>query len=178
MASQPLFQDLRSLTLDGVLLFGARTARMFAYGFLSVVLMLYLAEAGLSETQIGLLLTLTLFGDTIISLWITTHADRLGRRRMLIIGALLMVFALKNGELSILYPFLALSYIWVSLLSTKFLPVPEHMNVMKWIGVFIINSGTGVIRRIVDQNRTVCRELRAGTSEHARRLPYARHTGW
>jgi MFS family permease len=93
MASRRLFQDLRALSPDGILLFSTRTARLFAYGFLSVVLMLYLAQVGLSETQIGLLLTLTLVGDTIISLWITTHADRLGRRRMLIIGALLMVFA-------------------------------------------------------------------------------------
>ena len=66
---------------------------MFAYGFLSVVLVLYLAEIGLSETVIGVLLSLTLLGDTAISLWITTIADRIGRRRMLIVGALLMPFA-------------------------------------------------------------------------------------
>jgi len=66
---------------------------MFAYGFLSVVLALYLDQAGLSEAQIGLLLTLTLIGDTAISLWITTNADRIGRRRMLIAGAGLMLFA-------------------------------------------------------------------------------------
>ena len=88
-----IFQDLRALSPDGRLLFITRTARLFAYGFLSVVLMLYLAQAGLSETQIGLLLTLTLIGDTIISLGITTTADRMGRRRMLIVGAVLMVFA-------------------------------------------------------------------------------------
>src|SRR4030042_6656576 len=93
MTSPFLFQDLRSLSTDGILLFSTRTARMFAYGFLTVVLTLYLAQVGLSETQIGLLLTLTLVGDTLISLWITTNADRLGRKRMLIIGALLMVFA-------------------------------------------------------------------------------------
>jgi MFS family permease len=81
------------LAPDGVLLFGTRIARMFAYGFLSVVLVLYLAQAGLKETQIGLLLTLTLVGDTLISLWITTNADRIGRRRMLIVGAGLMLFA-------------------------------------------------------------------------------------
>ena len=83
MAFKSLFQDLRSLNSDGLLLFGTRTARMFAYGFLSVVLVLYLAQVGLSETEIGLLLTLTLVGDTIISLWITTNADRFGRKRML-----------------------------------------------------------------------------------------------
>ncbi len=66
---------------------------MFAYGFLSVVLVLYLAQVGLSEASIGLLLTLTLIGDTVISLWLTTRADRFGRRRTLIVGTLLMIFA-------------------------------------------------------------------------------------
>ncbi len=84
---------LRTLTPDGSFLFVTRIARMFGYGFLSVVLILYLEQVGLTQVQIGLLLTLTLIGDTIISLWITTNADRIGRRRMLIVGAILMVFA-------------------------------------------------------------------------------------
>src|SRR5262249_5642359 len=54
---------------------------------------LYLKAVGLDEEQIGLLLTLTLLGDTAVSLWITTTADRRGRRRMLMAGGLLMVFA-------------------------------------------------------------------------------------
>ena len=87
------FQILHELTSDGRCLFTTRIARLFAYGFLSVILVLYLAQTGLKETQIGLLLTLTLIGDTIISLWITTSADRIGRRRMLVLGALLMIFA-------------------------------------------------------------------------------------
>ena len=87
------FQILRVLTTDARFLFAARLARMFAYGFLSVVLVLYLTQVGLNEMQVGLLLTLTLIGDTIISLWITTNADRIGRRRMLIVGAALMIFA-------------------------------------------------------------------------------------
>jgi MFS family permease len=93
MVFKSLSQDLRALSPDGHLLFTTRTARLFAYGFLSVVLMLYLAQVGLSESEIGLLLTLTLIGDTVISLWITTTADRTGRRRMLIVGAVLMMFA-------------------------------------------------------------------------------------
>ena len=75
------------------ILFSTRIVRLFAYGFLSVVLALYLSEVGLSEGQIGALLTLTLLGDTLISLWITTNADRIGRRRMLLVGAGLMVLA-------------------------------------------------------------------------------------
>ncbi len=66
---------------------------MFAYGLLSVILVLYLAAVGLSTRQIGVLLTLTLLGDTVISLWMTTWADRLGRRKMLAGGALLMWLA-------------------------------------------------------------------------------------
>lgn len=81
------------LSKDGHILFGTRILRMFAYGFLSVILALYLNQLGLSEVNIGLLLTLTLLGDTAISLWITTHADRIGRQRMLIIGAALMILA-------------------------------------------------------------------------------------
>jgi MFS family permease len=78
---------------DIPLLFTTRIIRMFGYGFLSVVLALYLAQRGLSEGEIGLLLTLTLAGDAAITLWLTTSADRMGRRRMLIFGAGLMIMA-------------------------------------------------------------------------------------
>jgi MFS family permease len=84
---------LQQLTRDAWLLFATRFVRLFAYGALSVVLVFYLVGLGLSESQTGLLLTATLIGDTIVSLYITTRADRIGRRRMLIIGALLMAAA-------------------------------------------------------------------------------------
>jgi MFS family permease len=83
----------RSYGRDITLLFSTRIIRLFCYGFLSVVLALYLAEAGLTEGQIGLLFTLTLVGDAGITLWLTTSADRLGRKRTLILGALLMAGA-------------------------------------------------------------------------------------
>lgn len=73
--------------------FLTRFVRMFAYGFLSVLLVLYLAQMKLSDAKIGLLLTLTLAGDVAVSLLLTTTADRFGRRRTLIIGALLMFMA-------------------------------------------------------------------------------------
>ena len=67
--------------------------RLFAYGALAVVLVVYLTSSGLTPSQSGMLLTLTLVGDTAVSLYLTTRADRLGRRRMLIVGAILMVAA-------------------------------------------------------------------------------------
>jgi MFS family permease len=78
---------------DIATLFTTSIIRLFAYGFLSVVLALYLAEIGLTEQEIGLLFTLTLLGDAGVSLWITTRADRMGRRSMLIVGASLMIFS-------------------------------------------------------------------------------------
>lgn len=100
-----------ALPTDGRILFATRLLRLFAYGFLSVVLGLYLAEAGLQEAQIGLLLSLTLLGDTAISLWLTTHADRLGRRRTLIIGSVLMIFAAVLFTLTRTFYFLVIAAI-------------------------------------------------------------------
>jgi MFS family permease len=81
------------LSRDGRLLVATRMARMFAYGFLSVILVLYLVALGFDGLRIGLLLTLTLLGDAAISLWLTTHADHIGRRLVLRVGAALMLGA-------------------------------------------------------------------------------------
>jgi MFS family permease len=93
---------LRTLTPDGRLLFATRFLRLFAYGSLSVILVFYLVSLGLTESQTGLLLTLILAGDVVVSLLLTTWADRIGRRRMLIVGSILMagaglVFALTRN---------------------------------------------------------------------------------
>ncbi len=91
-----------------VLLFATRSLRMFAYGLVSVVLLLYLDGLGFSMASVGLLLSLTLLGDTLLSLFITTQADRIGRKRMLMAGALLMLaagfpLALSSSFLVILF---------------------------------------------------------------------------
>ncbi len=88
-----LVASLRGLDRDGRLLFLTRGLRMFAYGFLAVVLVLYLVELGLDALTIGAILTLTLIGDTVVSLWLTTSADRIGRRRVLVAGSVLMAAA-------------------------------------------------------------------------------------
>ena len=53
----------------------------------------YLVSLGLSESQAGLLLSLTLGGEVLVSLFLTTWADRIGRRSVLILGAILMAGA-------------------------------------------------------------------------------------
>jgi MFS family permease len=93
MSSSPASPAPRLRTSDGRLLFVNRCVRLFAYGFLAVVLVLYLRAIGLTAGQVGVLLTLILLGDTAVSLWITTAADRLGRRRLLLAGSVLMTLA-------------------------------------------------------------------------------------
>ncbi len=100
---------LDDLGRDARLLFVTRAARLFGYGFLAVVLVLYLAALGLDGTAIGVLLALTLLGDTVISLWLTTHADRIGRRRVLLVGSLLMAGAGVVFASTSAYPLLLLA---------------------------------------------------------------------
>lgn len=55
------------------------------------------------------------------------------------VGTILFIPALKGGELSVLYPLVATTYIWVSLWSVKFLK--EKMNKQKWIGILLVIVG-------------------------------------
>ena len=60
-----------------------------------------------------------------------------------VIGAVLMIIALRGGELSVLYPIIATSFIWVNFISVYFLN--ETMNIWKWSGVFLIIGGISCI---------------------------------
>lgn len=59
------------------------------------------------------------------------------------VGTIIFILALRGGDLSILFPLVALTYIWVSLLSVKFLG--EKMNKMKWLGILLIIIGVSFI---------------------------------
>ncbi len=59
------------------------------------------------------------------------------------VGTVLFIPALKGGDLSVLYPLVSISYIWVSLLSMKILG--EKMNWMKWVGIMLIIIGVSFI---------------------------------
>ncbi|HKC12171.1 MAG TPA: MFS transporter, partial [Vicinamibacteria bacterium] len=76
-----------SLSRDGRLVFAGRALRTFSFGYLSVVLALYLAERGLSAAQIGGVFTATLVEDAVLTTLLAAVADRVGRRRILILTA-------------------------------------------------------------------------------------------
>ena len=72
-----------------------------------------------------------------------TNYPLMGGVALYAIGTILFIPALRGGDLSILYPFVSLSYVWVSLLSVKFLG--EKMNLMKWFGIGLIIVGVSFI---------------------------------
>jgi MFS family permease len=92
------------LSRDGWLLFATCGVRSFAYGFLSVILGLYLNAIGLTTTAIGWIFTAALAGGAVMTIIITAVADSLGRKMLLILGTALMaiaglVFAVSNNSI-------------------------------------------------------------------------------
>ena len=61
------------------------------------------------------------------------------------INTLMLVLALREAELSMLYPIIALTYVWVTLLSYSLLH--EHPNLYKNIGIATIVIGVAIIGR-------------------------------
>lgn len=76
---------------DAWLVILGRSCRMSAYGAASLIIALFFSSLSFSDSQIGLFMTLTLLGDVALSLLLTLVADGLGRRRVLLGGAVLMV---------------------------------------------------------------------------------------
>ncbi|KAI1480496.1 MFS general substrate transporter [Daldinia eschscholtzii] len=71
----------------------ARTCRMFAYGTNALILAIFFSALGISDHQIGLFMTFTLVGDVVLGTFLTLVADRLGRRKVLLGGSVLMIFS-------------------------------------------------------------------------------------
>ena len=97
---------------DAWLVILARSCRMFAFGATSLILALFFSALGFSDFQIGLFMTLTLLGDVLLSLALALVADSIGRRRILLVGAVLMV--LSGGVFAIAENF------WLLLLAAVF----------------------------------------------------------
>lgn len=58
-------------------------------------------------------------------------------------GAAMMIIAFKGGEVTVLYPIFATSYVWVSLLSARVFG--ELISTFKWLGIFTIMMGISFI---------------------------------
>ncbi len=81
------------INADGQRIILARALRMFGYGFASVLIGVTLATTGFTPLQVSLLLSMALAGDVVAIILVALLADRLGRRRILVVFALLMALA-------------------------------------------------------------------------------------
>lgn len=96
------------MSSDGRKLLLARAVRGVGYGFLSVVLAIYLKLLGFDEFGIGVILTATLASSVAITALTSFLERRIGRRRLLISFALLMsaagsIFALSTSYIALLF---------------------------------------------------------------------------
>ncbi|KAK5107272.1 hypothetical protein LTR62_001588 [Meristemomyces frigidus] len=80
-------------TPDVKLILAQRFIRTFAYGLVALLLAAYLDALGISETHIGVFFGLTLVGDLFMVMALTQVADVVGRRAILVLGAVLMTMS-------------------------------------------------------------------------------------
>ncbi|KAF1969710.1 major facilitator superfamily transporter [Bimuria novae-zelandiae CBS 107.79] len=103
-----VFTVLKS-SRDIKLLFAQRFFRLFAYGTTFLILVHFLASLGISDKLAGLFMTLTMLGDALISFVLVLITDRFGRRKILALGAILMVMSGAVFSISSTYWLLVLA---------------------------------------------------------------------
>jgi MFS family permease len=107
LAAELGLATMKSAGKDVYILILARYIRLVAYGAVALILALYFQELGFTDAQIGVFMTLTLLGDVLISLLLTLVADSIGRRTILLSGAIAMatsgaVFATTSNYVALL----------------------------------------------------------------------------
>jgi MFS family permease len=78
---------------DVQILLAQKFLRMLAYGQTALILVMYFEELGVSESMIGMFMSLTLLGDVVLSFVVTFCADKMGRRNALILSSATMAVA-------------------------------------------------------------------------------------
>ena len=84
--------------------------------------------------------------------WIVIAKNPLAAVFPIIMGYLLyagaaafLIYSLRHGELSILYPIYAMNFVWVAILSPSIFPDHDFMNATKWAGVMAIVLGVALL---------------------------------
>lgn len=81
------------LLSDTSILYCGKATRTFGFGYLSVVIALFLAQAGFSSGQIGALFSDTLLEDAAFTVFVSMLAHRIGAKRILIGSCVLLMLA-------------------------------------------------------------------------------------
>jgi MFS family permease len=93
MARKRLPHTLSELSHDGWLLLSTRALRLFAVGFFSIILAVYLTALGIAPAVLGILFAVALVGNAVMTALVAAMGDRIGRRTMLMASGVLMACA-------------------------------------------------------------------------------------
>ncbi|KAH7399513.1 MFS transporter-like protein [Pyrenochaeta sp. MPI-SDFR-AT-0127] len=85
--------SLNATGRDAYIIISLRSLRMFTAGIPSLILALFFSSLKFPDSRIGVFMTLTLLGDVLLSVLLTLVADKLGRRRILFMGSVMMAFS-------------------------------------------------------------------------------------
>lgn len=85
--------SLKQSSADIRLLWFSVFIRMISFGLTNQILTLYLKELGISEVKIGMFMSLTMIGDSVISYTLTWNANKIGNRFVMLLGSFLMIVA-------------------------------------------------------------------------------------
>ena len=97
---------------DALRVLAARGVRAFGDGFVALLLPVYLADLGFSALAIGAIVTSTLIGTALLTLWVGWVANRHSRRLLLLVSALLM--AATGGGFALItsfWPLLIIAFV-------------------------------------------------------------------
>lgn len=105
-------RPFRGASSDAVRILAAHGLRAFADGFVSLLLPIYLVEPRFSALAIGVVVTSTLIGTALLTLWVGLVANRYSRRRLLLAAALLMaVTGVGFAVMTDFWPLLVIAFI-------------------------------------------------------------------
>lgn len=123
-----------SSSYDTKLLCLQRFVRLFAYGISFLILVHFLTSLGINDARVGLFMTLTLLGDVVISFILTLITDKVGRRKVLATGAVLMTMSGVVFSLTSNYWLLVLASV-VGVISPRFESLRTDNEFGKLIGI-------------------------------------------
>lgn len=88
-----MLHSLKQSSRDIRLLWFSVFIRMISFGLTNQILTLYLKELDISESKIGIFMSLTMIGDSAISYFLTWNANKIGNKVIMLLGSLLMIIA-------------------------------------------------------------------------------------
>ncbi|MBI2617557.1 MFS transporter [Candidatus Gottesmanbacteria bacterium] len=97
------------LSKDGKIIFASRAIRSFAFGFISIIIGIYLKEIGLSVSYIGILLSSSIFGGALFSILVGRYAAKHGLKTMFLLSSLVSLIGITFYILTNNYVILVLA---------------------------------------------------------------------